>query len=192
MKTLKRFTKFIVTISFLLASVTVSASIPYRNANEAMDLINSQTRELNMDLFAKIQIIMDQNSFHMGDYIPYSQLTQNDPNVANKILKQTLNSIFRAENIANSKLVQQAQNLNNSLATSMQSNGHSVSFRFKALETRTEVIYSGAVNAAVSYQFDGRQSQLAVSKEILGKTISYTLSSNNEGTRNMVGMNWSF
>jgi len=194
MKTLKRFTKLAVLISFILASATANASIPFRNSYQALDLINAQTQELNLDIFAKLQMYIDVNKLNMADYIPYSQLSENDSNskVMNQIFRRTVSSLLKSENIANSKIVKQAEEINSSLKTSVEKNGHSFSFRFKALETQTEIVYRGVVNATLSYELDSAEAKFEVTKLIGTKTLSYTLSNNNEGSQNVVGMRWSF
>jgi hypothetical protein len=149
-------------ILFLSTTPALSA-IPYRNAFEAADLINEETKELNLSLLAKIQVLVDQNQFNMGQYIPFKSLPSQDDGtiISRRILQHTMRTVFNSE--TQSKVIQGAQNLNSALSTSIDRNGHSFSFRVKALEGTAEFVYRGRVEAALSFNNSQQETRLDVS-----------------------------
>ncbi len=75
--TIKILCRLLAAVVFL-ASIPAVSAIPYRNSFEQMDIINQQTKELNLALLARIQIMIDQSNFNMASYIPTSNLPESD------------------------------------------------------------------------------------------------------------------
>jgi hypothetical protein len=175
------------TIAFLFFMSTTPAvsAIPYRNAFEYMDLINEQTKELNLSLLAKIQIIVNENYINMANYIPITNIPQFDDGsyMARRILKQTLSTWLNDDASAKS---------NTTLSSSIQRGGGTIQLKLKTVETTAEVSYKGYVTAVLSYDVSESEAQLEVSKQLGTQTYAFTHTDNNEGVADKFGVRWNF
>lgn len=181
-------------ILIVLGSNPAIAAIPYKTAFENMDIINSQTKELNLELLARIQIIVDGSRFNMANYIPTQKIQTDDSEqvVMNHIFKQTLKTLLDTEDSATSAGLQKIENLNTSLSSTIDRNGHSFSFRLKAIETKAEINYKGYVSATVAFDANNSESSLEVSKNVGSQTYAFTHTNNNDGYSDIVGVRWAF
>jgi hypothetical protein len=102
----------------LAPSLNYAAIIPYSMFDQ-YEAINEQTKELNLSVFEKAHMISLQYQFKMEDYIPYASLPQSDDGreVANQILKKTINSLLENGNFQDGSVLANVEDLNNSLST---------------------------------------------------------------------------
>ena len=191
--TIKVLSRILAAVIFL-ASIPAVSAIPFRNSFEQMDIINHQTKELNLDLLARIQIILDQSQFNMANYIPTQNLPKNDNGevIGRHILQQTVKTLLENESNSTAAGIRNINNLNSSLSATMNQNGHSVAFRFKAVETTAEVNYKGFVSATLAYDVGRTEATLEVSKNIGQQTYAYTHTDNSDGHSDIVGVRWNF
>jgi len=182
-------------LSVLFATTPAVSAIPYRNAYEGMDVVNSRTNELNLEYLAQIQLIIDSRRINVSDYVPYTEINPDDSSelVGRRILNKTIETFLNSENVAKSKIVQGAQAANSAVNTSLNHNGHKFNFRFRALEAKSEFSYEGYVKAVLSYNVKNSEARLEVSKTFQKQTYAYTHVSDSNGmSRDMVGVRWSF
>lgn len=183
-------------LAFLIffSSLQALSAIPYRHAFEQTELINRDTKELNLDLFAKMQILVEQQQLDMAKYIPYSNLPQNSSGeiVSGRIVRKTLKTFLDAEQLSNAPIVRGAATVQNSLGTSMGTTEHQFSFRINAIETQAEVKYKGLVEAKLSYQLNTLDTQFELAKQLGAQTYAYTHSQTSEGFANNLAVSWSF
>lgn len=187
--------KHLLAAYMFFASLPALSAIPYRNAYEAMDLINQETKELNLSLFAKIQFYIEQNQFSLNNYVPLHNLPQHDNGevIARRIFKKTMQSLFDSDATQSSPLLHQAEELNSSMSSSIERHGHSLRLRVKPLEAEAEVKYSGAVDAILAYDVNHSEMKFEVSKNIGEQTYAYTHIDGHDGSSvDQIGVRWSF
>jgi len=182
------------TICIVFSSMPALSAIPYNNAFHDMDLIDTQNKELDLSLLARIQTIIDQHQFNMANYIPLNNLPSNDDGnvIIRRVLKQTLKTVFESEAGVQSPLVHNAQNLNSSLVTSIDRHGQSVQFRLKAFESEAEISYKGYVTAALTYNAGSAETRVEVSRAVNEKTYAFTHVSNSTENIDRFGVQWNF
>ena len=169
------------------------SAIPYRNAYEALDLVNNQTKELNLDLFAKIHIMLDERQLDLTKYIPYQNLPEYDDGsrVAGRIVARTLKNLID-DTDRDVPIVNGARRLNSSLETSFKNDKHAVEFKIRASQAMALVTYRGYVDAALSYEIDSSELKFEVTKAIGRRTLAFTHLDNPEGVSDIVGVRWQF
>lgn len=196
-KTLSLFKKTVsrgLAVLVSLSSLQALSAIPYRNAFEQADLINNETKELNLSLLAKIQAIVDQNQFDMTKYIPYSSLNEYSSGeaVGNRIFRQTLKTLLDTESIARAPVVRGATTLQNALGANVGTTQHQFGFRINAIETQAEMTYNGVVAAKLSYDLTAGNTKFELSKKLGTQTYAYTHNKTSEGFADNFGVRWSF
>lgn len=192
--TLKRIAYKSVAFVIFFSSLQALSAIPYRNAFEQTDLIHSDTKELNLNLLAKIQVIVNQNQLDMTRYIPYASLPQfsSSETVSNRIFRQTLKSFLDDNRVSNTPIVQGAISAQNILNTHAGTAQHQFTFRLNAIETLAEIKYKGLFEAKFSYELSGGHAKFEVSKQDGGRTYAYTHNQTTEGFADNFGVRWSF
>ncbi|OFZ17938.1 MAG: hypothetical protein A2Z20_12750 [Bdellovibrionales bacterium RBG_16_40_8] len=193
-KMLKNTVKIFASTIIFLTSIPAVSAIPYRNYFEQIDLVNQNTKELNLSLFAKIQFMVDATRFNVAEYIPYQNLPQNDNGhvIANRIFKQTMSTLLNSEFAKDSAIVRIVEPLNDPLSGSIDKNGHSLSFLMKTLETKAQLVYKGRANAYLTYDVSDNEVSLVVSKNIGTHVLAYTHTDNANGVTDQIGVRWEF
>lgn len=192
-KMVKRITAKLIAVLIFFASVPSLSAVPYRNAFQEIDLINSETQELNLNLLAKIQILIDENRVDLARYIPLRDIPQTDNGgkISQRIFEQTLETLIDSLSAQDSKIIRQAQTINSGFSSSVDRNGYSVKFRIKPVNTTAEVSYEGVVRAALAYDVSHSEAKIEFSKKVGEQTYAYT-HTNVEGGTDSVGVRWSF
>ncbi len=193
-KTIQKLAIRSLAVAIFFSSIPAVSAVPFRNAFEQMDLINRETKELNLSMLARMQVIIDQYQMDLSKYIPYKSIPQysQSQDVAHKVLRQTLKTWMSSDAATNSVLMQQASVLDNTLSTAAGTTAHKFNFRINALETQAEMIYKGVVEASVSYDLAGGDTQVQVSKQAGARTIAYTHLDNSDGQSDVIGVRWNF
>lgn len=190
----KIITKGIALVIFF-SSIPALSAISYRNAFEQMDIINYETKELNLSFLARIQIMIDQNNqYNVSQYIPYANLSTNSSgsDVAKKVFQQTMKTLLNSDTAQNSLFVQNANELQSAMSAEVGSTQHKVSFGINAIETTAQVKYKGAVQAEFTYDLSNQDATFEVSKQIGAQVYAYTHNENSQGHSDNVGVRWSF
>lgn len=179
-----------------LSTLPALASIPRQNAFQHMEMIDSQTKELNLSLLANIQMMLDGQKFNMTRYIPLQSMPQEADGaaVAEKILKHSMQTLIDdIETAANvPENIRNLSQINNALSTSMDRQSYSISFKLRPVDTKAIVSYKGYVEAALSYDVSQSETQLEVSKRVGEQTYAYTIKDSNSESSNTVGVRWNF
>lgn len=184
---------FVAVILFFSTEQAVSA-IPYRSSFEHMDVINKQTKELDLSMLARIQILIDANRFNMADYVPLSGLPENSSGdeIARRILKQTMNTLMDSDFVTASPTLNKVEKINSSFVTTVERSGHSFNFRLKPVETVAQMNYKGFVSAVLSYDMSEDELKFEISKEIGQKTYAFTHVDNGDDSSDKIGIRWAF
>lgn len=186
--------RLVLSVALFFSSVPALSAIPFHNAFEQYELINEETKELNLSLLANIQIMIEQNRFNLGHYIPITNLPMNDDGsvISRRILKQTFQTLSDVESAANAPFLQTANKLNNAIGTEMKTQGQYFTMRVKALETQAEILYRGKVNASLSYDISEQETKFELTKNVGRQVYAYTLTDHHDETINKVGIRWNF
>src|SRR5690606_20457832 len=157
---LKRTLQITAAITMALTTTAVDAAIRPPNAFRHNEIIDAQTKELNLSLLEKIERLNMAYRFDMNDYIPYGSLENDDSagKVASRILRHSLQNWLDSDSAKNSPLAKSATSINDNLSPSLKSSNFT--FRIKPLDTRAELIYRGAVEATLSYTADEEEISL--------------------------------
>lgn len=184
-----------VAIAVAFSSTFSLAAIPYRNYYEEMTAIDRYSRELNLNLFVRMQVVIESQQLDMGKYIPYNRLSENETwdRVAAKIAKHSLqNFLDSEENQRNIPLVSSAQKVDSKISAELQTDKHKFRFRVKPAQTTASLTYSGLFEAALSYDVVDSETRFEMAKAIGKKTLSLSHSKTVDETRDMLAIAWSF
>lgn len=192
-KLVKVATKALAFVIFF-SSIPALSAISYRNAFEQMDIINHETKELNLSFLARIQIIIDQNQFNMSHYIPYASLPDHSQGseVAKKVFQQTLKTLMNSEAAQNSTFVKGANDVQSAMSAEVGSVQHKVSIGLDAIETTAQIKYKGVVNAEISYDISNQDAAIELTKQVGNQVYAYTHVETSTDRSDKLGVRWSF
>lgn len=191
----QRVISFVLFLIYTLASTPSLSAIRYTNMFDQYELIQNETKELNLTLLANIELMLQQNRINLENYIPLIGIPNYDDGsiVSRRILKQTLKFWTQNSQGWNNSLIDSAEAINSAVSTKIATaNGHSVSLKLKPFEALATLNYEGAVDASFSYDVSDGNVVVAVEKKNGDKTYAYTITSNNSETINKIGLTWNF
>ncbi len=179
-----------------LASIPSLSAVPYRDAFEEMDTINHQTNELNLDVFARMQAVIDKMAFKPENYIPLNGIPDRSSGdrVSAKILQKTVQTLIDS-NTQNSA-VREVQKYTSNYERSVSKSDYKMSFKVTSTRAKAEVSYAKYVTAVLSYDVIERGSGMNV--EVThplnnDRVLAYTHGMGTFGTvEDRLGIRWSF
>lgn len=162
----------------------------------ADDLINRNTRELDFAYLAKMQIVVDQYKFNLGNYIPLRGLPANDDGdeIAERIFRFSLQNMLDDYKARGSPAANSVSEINEGMKSEVGTNSHRILFRFRPIEAIAKATYSGdwLINMSLAYDFDRQQSRFEISKEFGSKTVQLNRVSENSETIQYVSIQWTY
>jgi hypothetical protein len=78
------------------------------------------------------------------------------------------------------------------MVSSVERDGHKLSFRLRPVETQAEVTYTGIVKAVLAYDIGHNETSVVVSKTSGEQTYSFQHIDNSTEVRDTVAVSWSF
>lgn len=159
-------------------------------------LIDQNTKEVDMDLLGKMLIVSDYYKFSLAHYIPLRGLPENDDGnvIARRIFRHSLQNFIDRYKDNNSPVLVTAANLNNNLNTKISAQGNMMTMRFKPFEAEAEVTYQGPIPVQTKYVYEvsHSESRLEISKIYGDKTYAYTYADDDTQSSNIIGVRWSW
>lgn len=180
---------------FFLASLPTLAAIPYRNSAEEMDAINAQTNELNLDVFARMQAVIDKMKFKPENYIPTTGMPEyaTGDKVSAKILQKTVQTLIDSnqQNAAFHEVHRYTSNYEQSVTK----NNCKMGFNLNSTRAKAEISYAKYVSATLTYDvIQPNGMKVEVSHPLTASSVLAYTHGNGAlgGVEDKLGVRWSF
>ncbi len=126
-------------------------------------------------------------------YLPNKMSSvKSSDSVARDIINYNVKKLFNKPQFKG--LNKQAKNLAEGFSSDYKStSGYKLSFKFKAIHAKAEVVYKGSVNAKLSFKLDSKSLNLEVSKNLTGRTqLVYTHNDKTKSRSDLLALRYSF
>ena len=179
-----------------MSSIPTLASAPnseFLNSNNE-ETINPKTNELNLQVFAQMQKVIDEFSFKPDRYIPLQGLPEhaNGDRVGARVLQHSVETLM-----ADSSKGSFANTINktSNFQKSAEKNDYQLNFKLNSTRAKAEFSYAKIVTAVLSYDATSQSGlKIEVTHPISNsQLLAYTHGNGNlGGVEDRVGVRWSF